>query len=78
MGGGLERAKDFQSYYQVASSNVVKDADIQSVLVAYMKLICSLGLVLCRQDVHITETTTTLDPCWSSQQRGQGLNGQGD
>lgn len=31
MGGGLERAKDFQSYYQVASSNVVKDADIQSV-----------------------------------------------
>ena len=31
MGEGLERAKDFQSYYQVASSNVVKDADIQSV-----------------------------------------------
>lgn len=33
MGGGLERAKDFQSHYQAASSNVVRDADIQSVFV---------------------------------------------
>lgn len=31
MGEGLERAKDFQSYYQAASSNIVKDADNQSV-----------------------------------------------
>lgn len=86
MGGGLERAKDFQSYwafhYQVANSSVTIWSANQhwshQCLAAYMKFTCSLGLVLCRRDVHITETTTTLAPCWSSQQRGQRLNGQGD